>query len=113
MRRLAQSNKNAAKDPPRRRSDFGIDRINRAGAEPTSRPSDAALRQKIADLDARIDRLQTQSAARQTAVMNQIQDDADAHSKFISDVPFSAGTTRMSVSSSKATTEISPPTPAS
>jgi hypothetical protein len=61
------------------------------GAQPTSRPSDAALRQKIADLDARIDRLQSQSAARQTAVLNQIQDDADAHSKFISDVPFFSG----------------------
>ena len=61
------------------------------GAEPTSRPSDAALRRKIADLDARIDRLQAQSAARQSAVMHQIQDDADTHSKFISDVPFFSG----------------------
>lgn len=58
---------------------------------PASRPSPAELQRKLADLQARIDRLQAQSAARRGAVMRQIEVDADKHSQFLSDVPFFSG----------------------
>jgi hypothetical protein len=64
---------------------------SRAPGAPTSRPSQEEMRKKIADLEDRIDRLQTKSAAKQSAVMQEIQADADRHSELMSEVGFFSG----------------------